>query len=659
VAGDLPTSTPQTLQPLWTPSAERVARTALAAWLPAASAHARRPIGSYWDLHRWSVEEPQAFWSFYLASSGIPLRSTAARAMSGDPMPRTRWFEGATLNYAHALLQSPAWSALDAPAIIALDEAGRERTLDRATLVRDVARAAAALERDGIGPGDRVAAFASNVPETVILLLACASIGAIFSSCSPDFGFDAAYARFHQIEPKLLVAADGYHYNGKRFETRPVVDALADRLSGRPRVVWVRGDDDAAPAAGGTSWSEWLPSSAGEPRFATLPFDHPLYVLYSSGTTGLPKAMVHRAGGALLTHHKEHRIHSDIGPGDRVLYFTTCGWMMWNWLVSALAQGATIVLFEGSPSHPSLETLWRAVDRLAITHFGTSARFLHACKSAALAPRAFGAYASLRSVLSTGSPLSASGFEWVYRAVGDDLHLASISGGTDIVGCFMLGVPTEPVYAGQIQGPGLGVDLAAFDADGRPVEGSPGELVCRAPLPSMPLRFWNDPDGARYHDAYFSVYDGVWRHGDLVEITPQRGIVVYGRSDATLNPGGVRIGTAEIYRPLETIPEIADALAVGKRDGDDEVIWLFVVLQAGVSIDPVLEGRIAHVIRSSESPRHVPRRLFQVSQLPRTRSGKTMEIAVSRLVNGQEVPNREVVANPESLDEIARVIAAS
>jgi acetoacetyl-CoA synthetase len=645
------------VQPLWTPSPARAARTAMAAFIEQASAQAERPIGHYRELHRWSLDQPDAFWSFCLATSGIALSSPATRALSPDPMPRTRWFEGATLNYAQALLHAPAWRSAESIAIHAVDESGTERAIDLHTLRRDVARAASALRRDGIGAGDRVAAFVSNVPEAVVLLLACASLGAIFSSCSPDFGIDAAYARFHQIAPKLLVASDGYVYNGRRFDTMPVVDALAARLPGAPRVVLVP-CGDAAPRADRVFWDDWLADVAETTTFVPLPFDHPLYVLYSSGTTGLPKAMIHRAGGALLTHHKEQRLHSDIGPGDRVLYFTTCGWMMWNWLVSALAQGAAIVLFEGSPSHPSLESLWRLVDRLGVTHFGTSARFLHACKTVALQPRRLGAYAALRALLSTGSPLSASGFEWVYHDVAEDLHLASISGGTDIVGCFMLGVPTEPVFAGQIQAPGLGVDLAAFDAEGRAVVGEPGELVCRAPLPSMPLGFWSDADGSRYHDAYFGVYDGVWRHGDLIEITPQGGIVVYGRSDATLNPGGVRIGTAEIYRPLERIPEIVDALAVGRREGEDEVIWLFVVLQDGVNLDVPLERRIAHVIRANESPRHVPRRIFAVSQLPRTRSGKTMEIAVSRLVNGQPVPNREVVANAESLDEIARVISA-
>jgi acetoacetyl-CoA synthetase len=631
----------------------------MARFVASASRHTGRSFASYWDVHAWSIARPAEFWAFCLAESGLPV-SAASCVMSADPMPHTRWFEGATLNYAQALLESPHWSAADATAIVAINEGGRERALTLAMLRREVSRTVAALRRDGIAGGDRVAAFVSNVPEAVILLLACAAIGAVFSSCSPDFGVDAAYARFHQIAPKLLVASDGYVYNGKFFDTRPVVQELATRLPDAPHVVMIPGDDriHGSGSSGWTAWNDWLPASAEDLTFEALPFDHPLYVLYSSGTTGLPKAIVHRAGGALLTHHKEERLHSDIGPGDRVLYFTTCGWMMWNWLVSALAQGAAIVLFDGSPAHPSLEPFWRMVDCLGITHFGTSARFIHGCKAAKLSPRSFAAFDSLRAVLSTGSPLSAAGFEWVYAAVRTDVHLASISGGTDIVGCFMLGVPTEPVYAGQIQAPGLGVDLAAFDSAGRPVLGDPGELVCRTPLPSMPLRFWNDPDDARYRDAYFSVFPNVWRHGDLIEITPERGIIVYGRSDATLNPGGVRIGTAEIYRPLDAIPEIVDALAVGKRVDDDEAIWLFVVLQTGVALDAALERRIVHTIRANESPRHVPRRVFQVSQLPRTRSGKAMEIAVSRLVNGQPVPKREVIANPEALDEIARVSLA-
>jgi len=640
------------MTPLWTPSPARAARTHLAAFARTAAASAGRPLDDYWSLHAWSVAEPDAFWQTCLRASGLPHDGHAASAHDGAPMPTTRWFDGVTLNYAEALLDGHG-AAADAPAIVATNEAAEDRVISRAELRRDVARAAAALARDGIGAGDTVAAFVANVPEAVFLHLACAARGAIFSSCSPDFGADAAYARFHQIAPKLLLASSSYPYNGKRFDTGRVVADLVARLPRSPRLVVL----GPAPAGlDGISWTEWLaPEATLTPT--RLPFDHPLAVLYSSGTTGLPKAIVHRAGGVLLTHHKELRLHGDVGPGDRLLYFTTCGWMMWNWLVSALAEGATIVLYDGSPSHPTLDVLWDAVDRLDVTHFGTSARFIHGCRAAGLEPGRRLSLASLRTLFSTGSPLARTGFEWVYRDVKADLHLASISGGTDIVGCFMLGVPTEPVYAGEIQGPGLGVDLAAFDDDGQPVVAKPGELVCRQPLPSMPLRFWGDADGARLQAAYFERFPGVWRHGDLIEITPRGGIVVYGRSDATLNPGGVRIGTAEIYRPLETMPEIVEGLAIGKREGDDEVIWLFVVLRAGVTLDDALIARIQRTIRTDESPRHVPKRIIQVSELPRTRSGKSMEIAVTQLVNGRPVPNRMVVANPASLDEIEAAVA--
>jgi acetoacetyl-CoA synthetase len=639
--------------PLWTPGPARIERAHLTAFRRAAAGAAGRPLDDYWALHAWSVADPQAFWLFLLQESGLPRSGAAPRAHDGRPMPETRWFEGVSLNYAEALLDGRG-ALDDAPAIIATDESGRDRTLTRGDLRRDAARAAAALAREGIGRGDTVAAFVANVPEAVVMHLACAAVGAIFSSCSPDFGADAAYARFHQIAPKALLASSSYPYNGKRFDTGKVVADLVARLPANPRVILL-GD----PIAGvdGVAWTAWLPGSSPPLQPTRLPFDHPLAVLYSSGTTGLPKAIVHRAGGVLLTHHKELRLHGDIGPGDRLLYFTTCGWMMWNWLVSALAEGATIVLFDGSPSHPTLDVLWSAVDRLGVTHFGTSARFIHGCKAAGLAPGREHALAAMRTVFSTGSPLARGGFEWVYRDVKRDVHLASISGGTDIVGCFMNGVPTEPVYAGEIQAAGLGVDLAAFDDDGHAIAGHPGELVCRQPLPSMPLRFWGDDDGARYRAAYFSRYPDVWYHGDLIEITAHRGVVVYGRSDATLNPGGVRIGTAEIYRPLEAIAEIVEALAVGKREGDDEVIWLFVVLRAGERLDDALTARISARIRSEESPRHVPKRIIQVSELPRTRSGKSMEIAVTHLVNGRPVPNRMVVANPSSLDEIEAAVA--
>jgi acetoacetyl-CoA synthetase len=641
------------MTPLWTPSRERAAATHLTAFAQHAAVVAGRPFENYWALHAWSIAEPQAFWQTLLGTTGWTLSGTAAAAHDGAPMRATRWFEGVSLNYAEALLAGRG-AADDAPAIIATNEAAEDRVVTRGALRDAVARAAAALARDGIGRGDTVAAIVANVPEAAILHLACAARGAIFSSCSPDFGADAAYARFHQIAPRLLLASSSYPYNGKRFATGTVIAELVARLPGSPRLVVL---GEPIPGLDGTSWSEWLPDATRALEPLPLPFDHPLAVLYSSGTTGLPKALVHRAGGVLLTHHKELRLHGDVGPGDRLLYFTTCGWMMWNWLLSALAEGATIVLYDGSPSHPGLEVLWQAVERLDVTHFGTSARYIHSCRAAGLAPGRSLRLDRLRTVFSTGSPLARTGFEWVYRDVKADVHLASISGGTDIVGCFMLGVPTEPVYAGEIQAPGLGVDLAAFDEDAQPVTGQPGELVCRQPLPSMPLRFWGDTDGARYQAAYFERFPGVWRHGDLVEITPQRGLVVYGRSDATLNPGGVRIGTAEIYRPLEAMPDIVEGLAVGKRDGDDEVIWLFVVLRAGVVLDDALVSRIQRTIRTEESPRHVPKRIIQVSELPRTRSGKSMEIAVTQLVNGRPVPNRMVVANPAALDEIERAVA--
>jgi acetoacetyl-CoA synthetase len=612
-----------------------------------------REFPDYLALHRWSVESTETFWQVYAEWARIPFASPAVRVKSDEPMPLTKWFEGATLNYAEALLYPTEAVSPERTAIIAVDERGVERRLSYRALREEVARCAAALRRDGVGEGDRVAALTANIPEAVVLLLACASLGAVFSSCSPDFGFEAAYARFGQIAPKLLFASPGYIYNAKRFEILDTAKRLAREIESYPNLVLL--PDPEAADVGGLHWEVWLER---ETAFSAtpLPFDHPLYILYSSGTTGLPKAMVHRAGGVLLAHHREHRLHGDIRPGDVVMYFTTCGWMMWNWLVSVLAQGATIVLYEGSPSHPTLARLWQLAAELGVTHFGTSARFIHSCKAADISLGALDLTA-LRTIFSTGSPLSPAGFAWVYERVKADVHLASISGGTDIVSCFMGGVPTLPVYAGQIQGPGLGVDLAVFDETGKPVEQGPGELVCLQPLPSMPLGFWNDPDFTRYREAYFSVYPGVWRHGDLIEVTPQGGIVVYGRSDATLNPGGVRIGTAEIYRPLEHLPEVVEALAVGKRQDGDEEIWLFVVLAAGVALDEALIGRIKQAIREGASPRHVPKRVFQVSQLPRTRSGKATEIAVAKLVNGQAVPNREVMANPEALDEIARAIA--
>ena len=655
--------TPRTSEPLWSPSPERVRAAAMTAYRLAAQEAAGRPLPDYDALHNWSVADLSVFWGHYAAWADLPWRTGPHRVLEREEMPGARWFPGGRLNYAEALLHPRAGGRAlaedDTLALLGATESGARRRVTYRQLRALVARARAALEREGVGAGDRVVAYACNVPETVALLLACASIGAVMSSCSPDFGAEAACARFAQVEPRLLFASASYRYGGRRFDTRGALAKLREELPSLHRVVVLPYPDEPTPdVPGAVPWEDWLETSA-EPSYAALPFDHPLYVLFSSGTTGLPKAMVHRAGGALLKHHNEHRLHCEVRPGDVVMYFTTCGWMMWNWLVSVLAQGAAAVLYEGHPGHPDLSALWRLADELGITLFGTSARYLHALDAHGARPGGEHDLSALRTITSTGSPLSPAGFRYVYDYVKGDVHLASIAGGTDIVGCFMLGVPTLPVFAGQIQRPALGVDLAAYDEAGESVRGMPGELVCRKPLPSMPVSFWNDPDGSRYRDSYFDRYPGVWRHGDLIEVAPEGGIIVYGRSDATLNPGGVRIGTAEIYRPLERVPEVVESAAVGRKEGDDEVIWLMVVLREGVELDDALTEGIRRAIREHASPRHVPKRILAVSQIPRTRSGKPMEIAVAHVVNGREVPNRSVMANPESLEEIAEAVARS
>ncbi len=645
-------------QPLWTPSRRRIARAAITHFRRAAVEAAGRPLPDYDALHAWSIDDPGAFWGFYADYAELPFRTPATRVVSDDPMPHTRWFEGATLNYAEAVLAPSTLHDEGTTAIIAVAENGSERRLTFAELNELVARIQAALIREGVGRGDRVAAFAANISETVALFLACAGLGAIFTSCSPDFGLAAAEARFGQVEPLLLFASPVYRYGGRRFDVSDTVRSLATALPALTRTVLLPyPDEPVVPVAEAEPWDAWLGSENLTPTFETLPFDHPLYVLYSSGTTGVPKAIVHRAGGALIGHHREQHLHADIQAGDVALYVTTCGWMMWNWLVSVLAQAATIVLYDGSPAYPDPDTLWRLTERLGMTFFGTSARYLHSLQAQGVRPHEVADLSTLETVGSTGSPLSPSGFEYVYRHVKEDVHLASLSGGTDIVGCFMIGVPTLPVYAGQIQRPGLGVDLVVLDDEGNEVVGEPGELVCRQALPSMPLYFWNDPGGSRYHEAYFERYPGMWRHGDRIARTPEGGVVIYGRSDATLNPGGVRIGTAEIYLLLEAVDAVVEAAAVGKKVEGDEVIWLFVVLREGSVLDDELTARIRTSIRTGASPRHVPKRVFQLSQLPRTRSGKAMEIAVARLVNGLEVPNRSAMANPEAADEIEALVA--
>ena len=643
---------------LWAPSPRRISATNLEKFRRVAEVYAGKELPDYASLHAWSIENVNDFWSFYSGYSGITFSSQPRCITSGDPMPNTRWFEGATLNYAQALLYPSGVKDTDT-AVVSVVETGVESATTFAELRRLVAQAQVALRREGVGKGDRVAAFATNTTETLVLFLASASLGVVFSSCSPDFGAEAALARFGQIKPKLLFVSEGYYYGGRFFDTSQQCAALGASLGITSVISLPYLNDRWKPSPGTVTWSSWLEGDEHQLEFIQLPFDHPLYILFSSGTTGLPKAMVHRAGGVLITHHKEHHLHNDIRCGDRVFYFSTCGWMMWNWLVSGLAQGATIVLYEGSPAYPDSGVLWRLAERQRLTFLGVSARFLHSLAAQNLSPKSYVNLADLRTIASTGSPLSPSGFRYVYEHVKTDVHLASIAGGTDVVGCFMAGVPISPVFAGQIQGPTLGVDLVALNNRGELVIGEPGELVIRQPMPSMPLNFWDDPNGRKYRNAYFTIFEGLWRHGDLIELTSNQGIVVYGRSDATLNPSGVRIGTAEVYRPLESIPEIVDVAAVGRQVGDDEDIWLFVVLKEGLKIDSSLEKRIRRVIRMAASPRHVPKRFFQIDDLPRTQSGKLMEIAIGQLVNGIKITNLSVVANPEALDQIADQIQKS
>lgn len=646
--------------PLWTPDDARVEAAALTAFRRRAEACSGRSIPDYDALHAWSVAEPEAFWSL-LADEWMPWRERPGRAMSDDPLPFTRWFEGATLNVVDRLLW-PGGVADDDVAIVASAERAATRRWSFAELRTEVARTQAGLRAAGLRTGDAVAAYAANVPETVALFLACAADGLVFTSGSPDFGADAAAARFRQLRPKALFASPASRHGGRRHDARATVAALAATLpeAGLKVALPVPGEPDGPRPDGFAAWTDWTAASpAGEgPETRALPFDHPIYVLYSSGTTGAPKAIRHRSGGALLSQWKELRLHGDVRPGDRAMYYTTTGWMMWNWLVAALGVGAAIVLVDGSPAWPDPLRTWRLARDEGVSFFGTSARFLHGLAAAGVRPVELG-LPRLRTVASTGSPLSEAGFRYVYEHVGGDVHLASISGGTDIVSCFLLGVPTLPVHAGQLQRPGLGVDLAVVDEDGREQASGPGDLVCRAPLPSMPLGFVGDEDGVRYRAAYAERHPGVWTHGDRIERRPEGGYVHHGRSDATLNPGGVRIGSAEVTGPVLALPEVRDAAAVPRRLEEDEEIWLLVVPREGASLDAALEARIRDAVRRRASPRHVPRRIVAVPDLPRTRSGKTMELAIAEVVNGAAPAHPDSAANPEAFAAIAARIAGA
>jgi acetoacetyl-CoA synthetase len=654
--------------PLWIPSEATIASANVTRFVHDAvqplggrAAHVADSFG----LYDWSIEELERFWPALWRFAGVVSDERAGappwdavlehgeRMAPPDPELGPRWFRGARLNFAENLLRRRD----DAEALVSWTERGPGRRLSFADLARDVAAFAGFLRRAGVVPGDRVAGFVPNIPEAVIAMLAAASIGALWSSCSPDFGAGGVVDRFGQIAPKVLLTADGYLYSGKRIDCVERVREFLPQLPSVQRVVVVpylpadRSPPDASSLPNAVTWRDALDAGRDEPlHFARLPFDHPLYIMYSSGTTGLPKCMVHGAGGTLIQHLKEHVLHVDLSAGDRIFYFTTCGWMMWNWLVSALAVGATVVLYDGAPLLRERAIMWDIVSRERLTVFGTSAKWLALAEKEGVVPGREHDLSALRTLLSTGSPLAPASFDFVYERVKRDVCLSSISGGTDIISCFAAGDRTRPVYRGEIQTRGYAMKVEVFDDEGRPARGRAGELVCTAPFPSMPVAFWNDPDGEKYRSAYFDHYPNVWRHGDWAELTPHEGIIIQGRSDATLNPGGVRIGTAEIYRQVEQLPEIVESLVIGQEveQGDVRIV-LFVRLRPELQLDDALRDRIRRVIRQGSSPHHVPKRIVQVADIPRTISGKITELAVRDVVHGRQPKNVEALANPEAL----------
>ena len=634
---------------LWAPSAERVASAQLTAFMQFVTASTRFDAGGdYFALHQWSLDEPAAFWQAVWDFTEI--RGDAGETICDDPkaLPGCRWFPDATLNFAENLLRFSD----DREALVEIDEGDARRALTYGQLREQVSRLASWMRGQGIQPGDRVSGFMPNCTEAVVAMLATTSLGAVWSSCSPDFGHQGAIDRFGQIAPSLLFTADGYVYNGKRCDSLVRAGDIAHAIPEIKQVVVVP-KLSPQPALGeiekAVSWESCLSGDLPALRFEPRAFNDPLFILYSSGTTGVPKCIVHGIGGTLLQHAKEHALHADITREDRFFYFTTCGWMMWNWLVSGLARGCTLILYDGSPFARGGRRLIDAIDEERITVFGVGAKYLGALEKSGVVPAESHKLHTLKTVLSTGSPLPHEGFEWVYRAFKPDLHLASISGGTDIVSCFAGGVPTLPVYAGQLQAAGLGMATAIWNEAGEPVVGEKGELVCTQSFPSCPVGFWQDADGSQFRRAYFDRWPGVWAHGDYGEVTSEGGFIIHGRSDAVLNPGGVRIGTAEIYRQVERVPEVVDSVVVGQTWQDDVRVVLFVVLRAGRMLDEPLSQCIRDEIRSNTTPRHVPAKILQVDDIPRTISGKIAELAVRKIIHGESVGNRDALANPESL----------
>ena len=635
---------------LWEPSPERIAQANLTRFMAFVNDRYAAKTHDHFSLYDWSIAQPEQFWRAMWEFAGVVGdMGRGPYLVNGDRMPGARWFPEARLNYAENLLRRRD----DKTGIIFWGEHKFRRLLSFGEIYDEVSKFSQALRAMGVKPGDRVAAYMPNVPETIIGLLAATSLGAIWSSCSPDFGVQGVLDRLGQIAPKVLLCAEGYWYAGKPID---VMDRVRDIVAGLPTlekvvvVPYVKNHPDLTAAPNSQMYGSFTHAyKPGDIAFERLPFDHPLLILYSSGTTGVPKCIVHGAGGTLLQHLKEHQLHTDLKRDDRLFYFTTCGWMMWNWLVSGLASEATLLLFDGSPLAPNPAILFEFADAESMTIFGTAAKYINAIKKLGQRPMATHKLAALRTLTSTGSPLVPESFDYVYSDIKKDLLLSSISGGTDIVSCFVLGSPLLPVYRGEIQARGFGLKVEVFDDAGNPLVGEKGELVCTASFPSMPIGFWNDPDGSKYHNAYFARYPNIWHHGDYIELTDRGTSIIYGRSDAVLNPGGVRIGTAEIYRQVEQLPEVMESLVVGQDWNNDVRVVLFVRLREGLKLDSDLTKRIKQQIKANTTPRHVPDKVVQVADIPRTKSGKIVELAVRDILHGRAIKNREALANPEAL----------
>jgi len=640
--------------PLWQPSPERVAQANITWFARDTADRFGVRFDDYRALHQWSVDNLEDFWTAVWEHAGVIAAERGDTVLrDGDKMPGAQFFPDARLNFAENLLRRRD----DAPAVVFRGEDRVNRTLSFAELYEQVSRLSRALRDAGLEPGDRVAGYVPNTPETLIAMLATTAIGGVWSSCSPDFGVQGVLDRFGQIEPKVLFSAEGYFYNGKRHDSLDKLAAICGKLPtvGTVVVFPYTAEPEVERIEGGVAWDDFIePYRPRDIDYEHLPFNHPLYIMYSSGTTGVPKCIVHGAGGTLLQHLKEHRLHTDVKRDDRLFYFTTCGWMMWNWLVSGLASEACLVLYDGSPFYPDGNAMFDFIDEAGINYFGTSAKFIDAVAKAELTPRNTHDLGALRTIMSTGSPLVPEGFDFVYERIKSDVCLSSISGGTDLIACFALGNPTLPVWRGEIQCKALGMAVEALDDEGNPLPpGRKGELACVKPFPSMPIHFWNDDDGAKYRRAYFETVPGVWCHGDYVEITEHGGLIIYGRSDAVLNPGGVRIGTAEIYRQAEQIDEVVESIVIGQQWKGDVRVVLFVRLRDGLTLDDALAQRIRRQIRDNTTPRHVPAKILQVDDIPRTKSGKIVELAVRSVVHGESVKNKEALANPEALELFA------